>query len=244
MKPDCLNFDCLISNDARVLTLVAPLISKLSATIAGEKMRRVFTKGLTSFLLSSFIVILALPGKGNTAYAADDPASAQSSPLEVPGTFKELGSPRDSATGKRLPDQLEPVAPNAQIQSEIDVDKVTGPRPEPSTLPDGDMLEFHATAYCLKGRTASGSFVQSGMIAADPRVLPLGTVVHLSAGSYTGVYTVTDTGGSIKGRRVDVYVPTHREAMQFGRRQVKLKVLARGSAKADRLTKGLEADVR
>lgn len=207
-------------------------------------MRRVFTKGLCSFLLSSFIVILALPGKANTAYAADDPASSQSSTLDVPGTFKELAAPKDAVTGKRLPDQIEPVSNNPQIQLEIDVDKVTGPRPALSSSIDSDMLDFHATAYCLKGRTASGSFVQSGMIAADPRVLPLGTVVHLSAGSYTGIYTVTDTGGSIKGRRVDVYVPTHREAMQFGRRQVKLKVIARGSSRTDRLTKGLEADVR
>jgi len=244
MKLDCLNFEFFISDEKRILTLVFSLSPKLSATTAGEKMRRVFTKGLCSFLLSSFIVILALPGKANTAYAADDPASKQSNPLEVPGTFKELTNPKDAVTGKRLPEQIEPVSQNTQTQLEIDVDKVTGLRPAVPSLPDGDLLDFHATAYCLKGRTASGSFVQSGMIAADPRVLPLGTVVHLSAGSYTGIYRVMDTGGSIKGNRVDVYVTTHREAVQFGRRQVKLKVIARGSAKADRLTKGLEADVR
>ena len=65
------------------------------------------------------------------------------------------------------------------------------------------------------------------MIAADPRVLPLGTVVHIRAGSYTGTYTVTDTGSRIKGRIVDVYVPTYKEAKQFGRRQVKIKVISR-----------------
>jgi hypothetical protein len=41
-----------------------------------------------------------------------------------------------------------------------------------------------------------------------------------------------DTGGRIKGRRVDVYVPTYREAVEFGRRQVKLKVISRSSGKA------------
>jgi hypothetical protein len=66
----------------------------------------------------------------------------------------------------------------------------------------------------------------------------------LSAGSYTGIYTVADTGGSIKGRRVDVYVPTYREAIQFGRRQVKLKVIGRSSLRTDRLTRNVEADVK
>lgn len=92
---------------------------------------------------------------------------------------------------------------------------------------DGSFQDFHATAYCLKGRTASGAYAQAGMIAADPRVLPLGTIVHLRAGKYTGTYTVTDTGGRIKGRLIDVYLPNHKEAVAFGRRQVKIKVLGR-----------------
>jgi hypothetical protein len=56
----------------------------------------------------------------------------------------------------------------------------------------------------------------------------------LRAGSYTGIYTVMDTGGLIKGRKVDVYVPTRKEAMQFGRRQVKIKVIGRNRTKPDR----------
>lgn len=106
---------------------------------------------------------------------------------------------------------------------------------------ESELVDFAATAYCLKGRTASGMDAKPGMIAADPRVLPLGTVVHLRAGSYTGTYTVMDTGGRIKGRRVDVYVASHREAMQFGRRPVKIKVLGRGATKNDRKAKSLIA---
>ena len=60
---------------------------------------------------------------------------------------------------------------------------------------DADFEDFHATAYCLQGRTASGEQVKSGIIAADPRVLPLGTIVHIRAGRYTGTYRVMDTGG-------------------------------------------------
>jgi 3D (Asp-Asp-Asp) domain-containing protein len=89
--------------------------------------------------------------------------------------------------------------------------------------------DFQATAYCLKGRTASGQHTRPGVIAADPRVLPLGTVVHVEAGRYTGTYTVLDTGGRIKGRKIDIYMPTYGEAVKFGRQRVRLRVLGRAS---------------
>jgi 3D (Asp-Asp-Asp) domain-containing protein len=85
---------------------------------------------------------------------------------------------------------------------------------------------FKATAYSLRGRTRSGVYVRRGVIAADPRVLPLGTVVQLKAGNnYSGVYTVHDTGGAIKGRIIDIWMPSSREARRFGRQRVKLVVL-------------------
>jgi 3D (Asp-Asp-Asp) domain-containing protein len=87
--------------------------------------------------------------------------------------------------------------------------------------------DFHATAYCLKGRTATGEAVRQGFVAADPRVLPLGTLVHIQAGRYTGVYKVADTGGAIKGRKIDIYVPSYQEAKSFGRQTIKVKVLGR-----------------
>jgi 3D (Asp-Asp-Asp) domain-containing protein len=87
--------------------------------------------------------------------------------------------------------------------------------------------DFHATAYCLKGRTATGETIRQGFVAADPKVLPLGTLVHIQAGRYTGVYKVADTGGSIKGRKIDIYIPSYQEAKSFGRQTIKVKVLGR-----------------
>ena len=87
---------------------------------------------------------------------------------------------------------------------------------------------YTATAYSLRGRTASGKPVARGVIAADPRVLPLGTRVRIDAGEFSGEYVVADTGGAVKGRRVDIWTPTAREAMRFGRRAVKLTVLELG----------------
>ena len=86
---------------------------------------------------------------------------------------------------------------------------------------------FLATAYCLKGRTAMGHGVRRGIIAADPRVLRLGSKVLLNAGGYTGQYIVSDTGGAVKGRRIDIWVPSCSEARRFGRRNVAVSLLPR-----------------
>jgi 3D (Asp-Asp-Asp) domain-containing protein len=92
----------------------------------------------------------------------------------------------------------------------------------------GDPSVFNATAYSLYGVTRSGVYVRRGVIAADPRVIPLGSVVQISAGKYSGVYTVLDTGKKIKGKIVDLWMPSYREAINFGRQQVKVRVLRRG----------------
>ena len=84
---------------------------------------------------------------------------------------------------------------------------------------------YKATAYCLKGRTANGGGVRRGIVAADPRVLPLGTRIQINAGAYSGTYIVADTGGAVKGRILDVWVPNCAEAMRFGRRSVSVSVL-------------------
>ena len=90
---------------------------------------------------------------------------------------------------------------------------------------------YVATAYSLRGRTASGRPVAKGLIAADPRHLPLGSRVRLDAGSYSGEYLVADTGTLVRGKRIDIWTPSSREAMRFGRRTVKLTVLSYGGRK-------------
>lgn len=215
-------------------------------------MRGRFTKvfSLSLSLVASFVVILAVAERFDIVLAADDPGAAtnttQSKPLEIPGSFKELTDASNKVTAKMSPERIDPLAVR-EIKSpplEIDAEKVAGRSPVAPNLADDEALDFHATAYCLKGRTASGVVAQSGVIAADPRVLPLGTVVHLRSGSYTGTYTVADTGSKIKGRRVDVFVNTHREAIQFGRRQVKIKIIGHGSRKSAGAGRNLEALVR
>jgi len=81
---------------------------------------------------------------------------------------------------------------------------------------------FSASAYCFSGRTAMGHGVRRGLIAADPRVLRLGSRVYVNAGPWSGFYTVSDTGGAIKGKRLDIWVPSCSEARRFGRRSVQV----------------------
>ncbi|PYT07290.1 MAG: hypothetical protein DMF60_07410 [Acidobacteria bacterium] len=224
-----------------------------------RKLNKGFSSGFSIF--ASLTVAISLGGTLDSALAADGPKTgvaraAQDDALEVPGSFKELPDARDAVTAKRSPEQirLPGSAATPSNQLAIDAEKVAaisggafGDKVTATAVDayvEGDMVDFHATAYCLKGRTASGINTRTGMIAADPRVLPLGTVVHLRSGRYTGTYTVMDTGGLIKGHIVDVYVPTYREAIAFGRRQVKIRIIARASAKARRDGKNLMASER
>jgi 3D (Asp-Asp-Asp) domain-containing protein len=98
----------------------------------------------------------------------------------------------------------------------------------PSTLAEN----YTATAYSLAGRTASGAGVRRGLIAADHRVFPLGTRVRIDAGSYSGEYLVADRGSAVRGHTVDIWVPSSREALRFGRRPVRLTILSYGARPA------------
>jgi 3D (Asp-Asp-Asp) domain-containing protein len=119
------------------------------------------------------------------------------------------------------------------------------PPPKP-----GSRLLFSATAYCKGSTTASGVNVRSGIAAADPALLPVGSVLEVDApGSrYDGVYTVMDTGPRVQGRHVDLYMWSCYEALRFGRPSVRLNVLRLGWSPAqsaptliDRLFKRREA---
>ena len=99
------------------------------------------------------------------------------------------------------------------------------------------VIECEATAYDLSpeenggygGQTATGVPLDKGVIAVDPRVIPLGSRVYIEAldGSWSYGYAVAaDTGGAIKGKRVDLCYRTRSECIQFGRRKCRVYVLS------------------
>lgn len=100
----------------------------------------------------------------------------------------------------------------------------------PAAPQPGTSLRFTATAYCKGTTTASGANVKNGMAAADPDLLPIGSVIQIEelGTKYDGIYTVMDTGPRVQGRHVDVYLWSCHEALQVGRRPMKLTVLRLG----------------
>lgn len=90
-------------------------------------------------------------------------------------------------------------------------------------------LRMQATAYApfrcggsRSGRTACGFPAGKGIVAVDPRIIPLGTRLYVEGYGYC---LAGDVGGAIKGNRIDLGFDTHREAVRFGRRYVTVHVL-------------------
>lgn len=96
-------------------------------------------------------------------------------------------------------------------------------------LRPGAEIRVVATAYCQQGATASGGHTRSGIIAADPHVLEVGSLVRILDGSHRGLYTVLDTGGTVKGLTIDIFIKDCRQAKTFGKQPMRLRVLRRGS---------------
>ena len=160
-------------------------------------------------LLLAFVLFAARPSVSQSQQLIQQPANVQMQDA--------VKSPHSDPLGKTLPE-----TPGGKVVQSLKAPEI------PGSLP----VAYVATAYSLRGRTASGKFVSQGIIAADPRILPLGSRVHVQAGAWSGEYLVADTGGAIKGRKIDIWTPSTREAMKFGRRTVKLTVLSYGGKRA------------
>ena len=90
-----------------------------------------------------------------------------------------------------------------------------------------NVMSMEATAYLPSdgngaGITATGIRATYGVVAVDPRVIPLGSKVYIPG---YGVALAADTGGAIKGYKIDLCMESYAECMQFGRRNVTVYVL-------------------
>lgn len=94
----------------------------------------------------------------------------------------------------------------------------------------GAAIRFDATAYCKGDTAAAGVGIRHGIAAADPTLLPLGSVVRVDTDDerFAGIWTVLDTGPEIKGRELDLYIWSCNEALAFGRQPVRVTILRLG----------------
>jgi uncharacterized protein YabE (DUF348 family) len=94
----------------------------------------------------------------------------------------------------------------------------------------GTVISMRASAYApnygpgVGSKCANGMKAQRGVVAVDPRVIPLGTRLYVEG---YGEAVAADTGGAIKGNRIDLCYNTPGECFKFGRQTVKVHVLGK-----------------
>ncbi len=116
-----------------------------------------------------------------------------------------------------------PAAPAPSPGAPPEPGPATGPGPQPAPPPPplgpgaGSRMTVVATAYALTGTTATGLQTRPGIVAVDPRVIPLGSKMFIPG---YGEGIAADTGAAVKGAIIDVWLPTVEEALIWGRRTV------------------------
>lgn len=78
------------------------------------------------------------------------------------------------------------------------------------------------TGESADGLTATGKIATYGIVAVDPKVIPLGTMLYVEG---YGRAEAADVGGAIKGDRIDLCFRTYREALVYGRKRVRVYFL-------------------
>ncbi|MBM7649318.1 3D (Asp-Asp-Asp) domain-containing protein/LysM repeat protein [Bacillus ectoiniformans] len=147
-----------------------------------------------------------------------------SSDLILPGTELTLNGPVKGVTETK-----EAAAPKAEAPAPAP--KQEAPKAEAPAQAEGKTISVKATAYTAdcqgcSGITATGIDVKNNrnakVIAVDPNVIPLGSKVYVEG---YGEAIAGDTGGAIKGNRIDLHVPTNSEAMAWGVKTVDVTIL-------------------
>lgn len=119
--------------------------------------------------------------------------------------------------------------PQTATSQEVQTTTTTQAAPAAPAATEGYTLTVEATAYSyaeagLSSYTADGTNLVNDpmVIAVDPRVIPLGTMVEIPG---YGVFRAADTGGAIVGNKIDVHFPTVAQTYNFGRRTITIRIL-------------------
>ena len=120
----------------------------------------------------------------------------------------------------------EPVTEIIEIGTKVQENMIQGKKYVKKIVMKGSAYDPSAGS-----RTAMGTRARVGAVAVDPRVIPLGTKLYIESADGFPTYgfaVAEDTGGAIKGNRIDLFYNSNREANRFGRRNVIVYVLEDG----------------
>jgi 3D (Asp-Asp-Asp) domain-containing protein len=162
-------------------------------------------------------------------------APVASKPVPVNAAKVEVTATPDTTVKSSAPAPAAPVAADTKpAPAETSTaTKESSPAPAAAPAPDTSSKEItvKATAYTAScegcsGVTATGVNIKDNpdkkVIAVDPKVIPLGSKVYVEG---FGEATAADTGGAIKGNRIDVFIPTEQAALKFGVKHLKVTIL-------------------
>ena len=93
-----------------------------------------------------------------------------------------------------------------------------------STNINGKHIKSVATAYSGGGKTATGTVPKWGTIAVDPKVIPYGTKVYIP--QFNKTFIAEDCGGAIKGNKIDIYMNSKQECINWGRRSIDIYIVS------------------
>lgn len=135
---------------------------------------------------------------------------------------------------ERLKDGIE----EKVLEKKAEIEKSIADKWNPKAAQANRVLDITATAYASgpedngiwNDKTHIGTQVRPGIIAVDPKVIPLGSKVYIEFEDGKRTYAIAeDTGGAIKGNRIDIAMSDRDKAKKFGIQDVKVHVVEEGS---------------
>ncbi|CAM3736256.1 3D domain-containing protein [Mesobacillus zeae] len=156
------------------------------------------------------------PGEKLVIYTDTPPATE---------TTADAPAPQNNAAPAPAP------APEHAAAAPVQAEPAQQPVKEEVKAANTNVITVSSTAYTANcegcsGTTATGLDLKanpgSKVIAVDPSVIPLGSKVYVEGYGYA---TASDTGGAIKGNKIDVFFPSNDDAIAWGRKQVKVTVI-------------------
>ncbi|MDQ0430862.1 uncharacterized protein YabE (DUF348 family)/3D (Asp-Asp-Asp) domain-containing protein [Planomicrobium stackebrandtii] len=166
--------------------------------------------------------VVASVSRGTQAKAAAPAAKAEPAKQTAPAQEKQQAAPAEKAAVKTASAEKAPAPAKAEPA------KAAPAEAEPT---GGKEFYVSATAYTASctgcsGITATGINLHTNpglkVIAVDPSVIPLGSKVWVEG---YGNAIAGDTGGAIKGNKIDLFMASQSDAISFGRKQVKVRIL-------------------